>query len=313
MSLLIDNQMSGKPDGQQIQTFFESCLTDDVLEHMEGFIPQPQPKQFQCSECLLYFGKVYKCSRCKKVCYCSKECQINAWKDYHSMECGKMQVVPIKGKGLGVVALREIKKGEVICEDMELLTIFPHMYNPDNIKKQIMDLSDSNKRKLMSLSGGDSDDKYKLGWKIVNNFSEGPRSSKIVYYTHSRFNHSCIPNVCLDTITPRDEGEGTPCIAIRNIHEGEELCVSYLANTALFRTRAERQQALRSPGADFSCSCPVCGLVELELRDSDNNRRELRALEDKLLASPDREEIIQLLKRKNELKYKEESYGQHLL
>merc|ERR1719431_2268840 len=102
-----------------------------------------------------------------------------------------MQVVPIKGKGLGVVALREIKKGEVICEDMELLTIVPHLYNPDNIKKQIMDLSDSNKRKLMSLSGGDSDDKYKLGWKIVNNFSEGPRSSKIVYYTHSRFNHSC--------------------------------------------------------------------------------------------------------------------------
>ena len=38
-----------------------------------------------CSNCFK-FGEFAKCSRCRKVCYCSRECQKAHWKE-HKKEC----------------------------------------------------------------------------------------------------------------------------------------------------------------------------------------------------------------------------------
>lgn len=37
-------------------------------------------------------GEFKKCSRCKQACYCSKECQLQHWKNGHKKECKAVNV-----------------------------------------------------------------------------------------------------------------------------------------------------------------------------------------------------------------------------
>lgn len=81
-----------------------------------------------------------------------------------------------------------------------------------------------------------------------------PLDGTAMYSSACKMNHSCDPNV---VIIYRDRQWGDPlvahCIAIRDIEEGEELCISYID---LDQPYEKRQESLANYG--FQCYCVRC-------------------------------------------------------
>ena len=72
-----------------------------------------------------------KCSRCKEVAYCSKECQASSWKT-HKNDCKKVdktslntlyECVSIEGKGDGLRANVDIEYGELIIIEEPVMQV----------------------------------------------------------------------------------------------------------------------------------------------------------------------------------------------
>jgi hypothetical protein len=75
-----------------------------------------------CDFCLVDSKKEQlKSCVCKKVSYCSKECQAKDWK-VHKPSCPPFVIRESPGKGRGLFATRRIKAGDIILEDYPLLT-----------------------------------------------------------------------------------------------------------------------------------------------------------------------------------------------
>ena len=80
----------------------------------------------------------------------------------------------------------------------------------------------------------------------------------------SRFKHSCLANA---EYVWNDDLETRDVRAIKNIKEGEEICLNYQA-TSSYLTRAERQKNILE-GFHFSCQCVACELTETEINQLD--------------------------------------------
>lgn len=74
-----------------------------------------------CSFCKESNDQLKSCV-CKKVSYCSKECQANGWKT-HKPECPPFILRESPGKGKGLFATRKIKEGQVISDEYPLVTM----------------------------------------------------------------------------------------------------------------------------------------------------------------------------------------------
>ena len=80
-----------------------------------------------------------KCTNCRKVFYCSKECQKRHWKE-HKYDCKSMPYKIGKSPELGrfLEASRDLKKDEILWTEAPLVigpvTVTPpvclHCYNP---------------------------------------------------------------------------------------------------------------------------------------------------------------------------------------
>jgi len=90
-----------------------------------------------------------------------------------------------------------------------------------------------------------------------------------MYSTTCKMNHSCCPNIVAKYVFSCSSGgawgENFPmtiqCVALRDIKEGEELCISYISNDQPFE---QRQEALANYG--FECNCSLC----LQKKSRDN-------------------------------------------
>ena len=67
-------------------------------------------------------GELARCSGCWQVWYCSKSCQKTHWRS-HKRLCRPYSLRPVEGKGLGLVASRDIKLGEIIMREDPTLII----------------------------------------------------------------------------------------------------------------------------------------------------------------------------------------------
>ena len=83
-----------------------------------------------------------------------------------------------------------------------------------------------------------------------------PLDGTAMYYTACKMNHSCDPNVIV-LYKGRGWGQKYPltayCIAFKDIHEGEELTISYIETSEPLE---KRQEALTNYG--FVCACSKC-------------------------------------------------------
>lgn len=86
------------------------------------------------------------------------------------------------------------------------------------------------------------------GLQFLNN--EG----SALYSLESKANHSCIPNAenCF-----KNSNHVLHLVANRDIECGEEICISYLDDCLLSRSRHSRQKELRENYL-FNCSCQKC-------------------------------------------------------
>ena len=73
-----------------------------------------------CCEVCGATGELSQCAGCCEVSYCSQQCQRTHWKT-HKIACKPYKVGPVPGKGLGLLATRTIKPGELIMRERPTL------------------------------------------------------------------------------------------------------------------------------------------------------------------------------------------------
>lgn len=181
----------------------------------------------------------------------------------HLIELRKIPSNSTASRGLGLFALRNIPRGTTIVSEVPLLEV-ADTADRTKAKDAFNRLSRDKKQAYLRLYGWIPAADAKLAkYGSMNNRTRKVMSvycynafEKWVVELGSRFNHSCMPNVCVLT-----EQEDTPeqttlrFYALRDILAGEELFVSYLGMS--FLDRAERQRLLRRNWG-FTCNCPAC-------------------------------------------------------
>ncbi|KZP15840.1 SET domain-containing protein [Athelia psychrophila] len=189
-------------------------------------------------------------------------------------------IQPIPGKGMGVLATRSIKYGELILSESPLFTQ-SHTVAASTIQAALAPKSDADKRKYLELSNCHAEMPPLHGIYETNAFPCGATDTGNavakggIFLEGSRFNSSCRQNVnnCWNA-----RKEVIEFRAVRDIEEGEELCVTYAEDC---KTREVRRKTLRQK-FHFECQCPVCALSGADLKASDERRVMIGKLEDEI-------------------------------
>lgn len=200
----------------------------------------------------------------------------------------KFSVAAVLGKGIGVVAIASIGKGELILKEQPMfflsgrdtMTAMMAGGKENLVKSQVQRLEKGQQDAFWALHDcrASTEEKTALGIWDTNAIGHGEASlssSEGIYLLGSRFNHSCLPNV----IRVWKEGEGVEVFhAARDIAPGEELTIWY---SHVFSSRSKRQAELRR-AFHFTCSCEVCCLKGTSQKKSDTLREEYGAVNERL-------------------------------
>ena len=162
----------------------------------------------------------------------------------HCYEC-----TPIPGKGLGIIATRDIGYGELILQEQPLL----NDTLGESLETQFNKLSYTDQEKVMSLYNAHTGCGELEGIIKSNRFTaDEDNSGSVMCIEASRFNHSCLPNVLHRFSKPFER-----VFAIRDIKKGEELCTSYIQSDIMMKTTKERRKFLFVVWK-FECMCELC-------------------------------------------------------
>ena len=177
-------------------------------------------------------------------------------------------VVPMPGKGLGVVARRAFQAGEWILGDTPLVQIHRDLKTGNETVESFGDWTATQARllRLARSSIGETDfqrathangfvftfppREQPLRREVPDELAGVQRRQTIVFDSISRVNHSCDPNAAF-TWYSRDQAGVIR--AARPIAPGDEICINYGASGP----RAVRQRTLRRC-FEFDCACPLC-------------------------------------------------------
>eukprot|EP00746_Dinoflagellata_sp_MGD_P123070 gnl/MRDRNA2_/MRDRNA2_57797_c0_seq2.p1 gnl/MRDRNA2_/MRDRNA2_57797_c0~~gnl/MRDRNA2_/MRDRNA2_57797_c0_seq2.p1 ORF type:complete len:247 (+),score=24.82 gnl/MRDRNA2_/MRDRNA2_57797_c0_seq2:162-902(+) len=186
-------------------------------------------------------------------------------------------VVPVTGKGLGVVATRDIARGELIVSETPLIV----RRRGDAISscgpawKQFYALSLGQRAVVCSLhdahvyANHDGDlggNKSLEGILNSNCYARGGDTDQgLLSEIISRFNHSCVPNCEHSFDEDFFQGQVYACSAIP---VGSELCTTYVD---VIDTRADRIDQLKDMYG-FQCECPACNSEDWETSDLRRHR-----------------------------------------
>ena len=198
----------------------------------------------------------------------------------------------IDGKGMGWIALQDIKSGTLICKEKPQFV--PGNSDSESLMNAFFAMSEEDQKKFLELSNAyldpnslnDEVKKHYFGWKNnterQNQFDDSNLLLKIicicqtnrfnttqslvgdgigeVHIKISRINHSCCSNS--DYFT-NDEGE-MEIRATSKILEGQEITINYVETNSLEKLK-ERQQEFQIKG--FVCSCDLCQNEEINNDD----------------------------------------------
>ncbi|CAL1151595.1 unnamed protein product [Cladocopium goreaui] len=214
-----------------------------------------------------------------------------------------IEVKDLGEKGFGIVAVAPLSCGEVVLREKPLLALPPSFDGDLDLLLNQTSLSqlDGDLKKALKKLSEEAQQRF---WQLADSHSPGPKTAAGVALTNAlhlgtggglltrsaRFNHSCLPNV-----------QGTwadGCAewrALRAIAPGEELCFSYVDP---YQTDEQRQATLELL-FKFKCRCPVCSLEKDAKAASNQNRLQLRDLNEGLqmaaIAADDTEEVLEVL------------------
>lgn len=187
-------------------------------------------------------------------------------------------ITDVPGKGKGLVAARQLRRGDLILAESHLFAQ-KIGYTLATIVAALSQLSKDEQRAYFSLSNAYPEASPPLGVWVTNSFPcwspEDPTGESAgtagVFLTASRFNGSCHPNV-YHHLDP--ESHRMVFRAVTDIAAGEELCITYCD---ILATRHERQAELKE-SFRFECCCIACSRTGQEVRRSDDRRTRLARL-----------------------------------
>ena len=245
---------------------------------------------------------------CRKVSYCSKECQAKDWK-VHKPSCPPFIIRESPGMGRGLFATRKIKEGQLILEEYPLLTlrkgtsvfefqVIHYPYIDEETKEMILKLRDPEENldipDMMPLEedySDDSDDSEDIDesdkmMKILRIFNGNNiqicgeedlyrQHTDLGLYSHvSLINHACVSNSVRSWVM--GDFERKQVRAIKTIEKDEEILTSYLfPKEFVYGSREFRQQKLLE-FVGFLCQCSVCSLEGEALLEDDRIRAKIR-------------------------------------
>ena len=205
----------------------------------------------------------------------------------------------LPGKGIGMIAERNIRKGEVILEELPVL-YFKYEEHDDTLYEykafsKFKSLPVKEQKAVLSLENSRPDvgndvpslvERFKKDpefkkWSgiMVTNQVRLHENARGLFLTFSRFNHCCIPNVNYETT-----GRNVKTFAIRDISKGEELCISYIRDPYTFETSFNKPPTLENVHTylkneyGFECKCELCCLNKKEREEIDKYRTRYGAL-----------------------------------
>jgi hypothetical protein len=199
---------------------------------------------------------------------------------------------PLDGRGIGLVALRDLSAGELLFEESPLLTLSQDVLADlatvearrsaaSIIARALVTLSKDHQRAFLGLSNchpttpspGRADLPGLLGiWCTNGMTSLSGRNS--VYPLLSRANHSCTPNAAY-ALAPAAAPEGVMRLrCVRDTRAGDEVLIAYTETTV----PRDQRRAYLARQYGFACACPACEAPEMAVREADEDwRRGARA------------------------------------
>ena len=262
---------------------------------MPEFYAEPLKDWRACSVCQ---GKrtetgskvLLTCFKCHAITYCGRECQIADW-GRHEWNCHPVMVKEFPGKGRGLVAARDIEKGEVIFLDKPVIKLALNaerrFTDPEfmmSLKQQIESLPAEARKQFDKLKTCDvahnsfgnlsSSDKEVLKKFLQNSmiYYKEDLSSwlQILHLNLALVNHSCLPNATNRSTSKQlqqegEEDQSKDLRAIQEIRKGEEITICYVKGVEKFGSNLKKRRPAFKKDQGFDCKCPVClGQVPLQ-------------------------------------------------
>ena len=204
--------------------------------------------------------------------------------------------VPVKG--IGCVAIKDIKKGNLVLREVPQLlqadeeiirdpntsTMQKFLQIADGVMKSFLGMSREDQESYMKLHNNYDSKSWSAGMMLDYSFvmqATGqmtfPNISKdkafkvwAIYKTNafdngvclkmSRFNHSCRPNAQWFW---NDDTSSQDLRALRKIRQGEEITLSYIPNMVSWAARRAKLKG----SFNFDCSCEACDVTEAQIKE----------------------------------------------
>ncbi|KAH8886531.1 SET domain-containing protein [Thozetella sp. PMI_491] len=197
--------------------------------------------------------------------------------DVQQSDSHPYKVVDLPGRGKGVVAVRRIRRGEVIMTDYASV-LAKSDFSREMTQAQGHELLHRAMEQLpiaeqvFSLARNRKEDTPAPEDVVrTNSFNMAISGTAwvAVFPKISRINHDCAPNA----YTRFSEASlGNRIVAFHDIQPGQEITISYIEAGM---THAERQHTLHRVWG-FNCSCALCQSTPGQIATSDSRRQRLR-------------------------------------
>lgn len=192
----------------------------------------------------------------------------------------------LPGKGMGMIALRDIRRGELLVREKPLILVPQQITGSPSqlILGLVQRLSPEQVASFYNLSHVDlpqdlspekSTEQLALAIFQTNAVAAGPNVG--LFPTMARLNHGC--SRAFNSVYSWREREGVLVVhALKDVRKGEELLTAY------FRTQQTRDQRRRHlmQTYGFHCECECCTLPDEESKYSDDRLKNMSYLYDRL-------------------------------
>jgi len=209
-------------------------------------------------------------------------------------------VTEIPGKGRGLVAARDIEKGQLIFIDKPVIKLAMNVkgkFEPDfmaSLNQQIESLPTEARAQYYKLTTRDEADGniYNLSrrdWEALKLFHSNSKIYRdefvVLHLNIALVNHSCAPNATYSNKEDQEE-LSVELRANKSINKGEEITICYFSGLRrvlkLGGVPRKRKAAIKKD-CGFDCNCPVClGQVP----DQEKTLKKLIELHSKLNPTP---------------------------
>ncbi len=186
----------------------------------------------------------------------------------HSQYCIPVMIAEIPGKGLGLVASKDFKRGQLIFTETAVISVHaPSGLVPlEEMMNQISNMSEEQKFRFYQqkptgrVLRAQAEDAIRLNCLeeldiFVTHGKQSNANNQILMFTNSGLmNHSCAPNASLGRPFSQEPDKEVNVRATKDIKKGEE--VTYCVMKGMM-TKSQMKTKLKT-SFGFDCKCPVC-------------------------------------------------------